>query len=357
MAECHKEINFLYLLSLRLAEPTKILSRVRASVTDNNGFWNEWLDLLALLLKLPLIKIIYNKLIIGDCLRLVPFLPGPRASSLPLWLTCTNNVCLTNAFCWRLQYDCFQLRLLVYDCLQWRLITTRLASLSLSLTLLPTVSRPVYLGIKHPSGSYDQIFITVRLLRVCWCGALSLTTGRVCSLQMLLALANSVIFRSESRGTRDHILLPQIRDFPFRHLLRLAGLRWRHATPPPHGILTCESITYPFIIAREPKIEHSIQQFLCSSVIIRVFVVTGTHINPAITKVLSEELSRECVFPKTVAQKWSILRCCVNTEATARCRRYALSEALPSNGLLRLTCFMSQYGHCGLFARRWSYQS
>jgi hypothetical protein len=39
--------------------------------------------------------------------------------------------------------------------------------------LLPKVGRPVCLGIKHPSGPYDQIFITVRQLRVCWCRVLS----------------------------------------------------------------------------------------------------------------------------------------------------------------------------------------
>jgi hypothetical protein len=55
--------------------------------------------------------------------------------------------------------------------------------LSLSLMLRPTVSRPVCLGIEHPSAAYDQIFITVRRFRVCWCGALSLMRGRVCRLQ------------------------------------------------------------------------------------------------------------------------------------------------------------------------------
>jgi hypothetical protein len=52
--------------------------------------------------------------------------------------------------------------------------------------------------------------------------------GRVCHLQLLLVLASAVIFGSESSGTRDHILLSQIRDFPFRRLLRLAGLWWTH---------------------------------------------------------------------------------------------------------------------------------
>jgi hypothetical protein len=104
--------------------------------------------------------------------------------------------------------------------------------------LSPTVSRLAYLRIKHPSGAYNQIFITVRLLRICWCGALSLTRGRVCRLQLLQALARTAILGSESDGTRVNVLLSQIRDFPFYRLLRLAGLQWRYSIPPPHGITT-----------------------------------------------------------------------------------------------------------------------
>jgi hypothetical protein len=105
---------------------------------------------------------------------------------------------------------------------------------SLSLILRPTVSPSVSLGIKHPSVAYDQIFITIS----CWLVDVegrSLTRGLV---QLLLALASAVIFGPESPRTCDHILLSQIRDFPFRRLLRLARLRWRYSTPPPHGRLT-----------------------------------------------------------------------------------------------------------------------
>jgi hypothetical protein len=40
-----------------------------------------------------------------------------------------------------------------------------------------------------------------------------LTRGWVCRLQLLLVLVSAVIFRSQPRGTNDHILLSQIRDF------------------------------------------------------------------------------------------------------------------------------------------------
>jgi hypothetical protein len=70
----------------------------------------------------------------------------------------------------------------------------------------------IYLGVKPPSESKDQIFITVIQSRVSWYGAPPLTKGWVCHLQLLLALSSPAILRSKSRGTHDHILLSEIGD-------------------------------------------------------------------------------------------------------------------------------------------------
>jgi hypothetical protein len=59
------------------------------------------------------------------------------------------------------------------------------------------------------------------------CGAPSLTRGRVWHLYMLLALASAIFFWSEPLGSRDHILLSHIWDFPFRRFLRLAEWPWK----------------------------------------------------------------------------------------------------------------------------------
>jgi hypothetical protein len=149
-----------------------------------------------------------------------------------------NDVCLIN-FPWRISHCCLNLGLVS--------TTLRIESES----YVTTDGQPASLSWnKAPFWCLrPDLYYCMTLKRVYWYWAHSLTRGRVNRLQFLLVLASAVIFGSESRRTRGHILLSQIWDFPFRRLLRLAGSRWKNSTPPPLYEFTNP---HPFITATRP---------------------------------------------------------------------------------------------------------
>jgi hypothetical protein len=140
-----------------------------------------------------------------------------------------------------------------------------------SLLPLPSESVTLLLAVYRQSVRLgDKPLITTNFVfQLNTCGyshyvTSSLTRERVYPLQLLLFLASTVIFRSVSRphftvsdsrlsqtggpGPRlyvaqEHVgpVIPPVTGFPFRRLLRLAGLRWRYSIPPPHRVARSRS--------------------------------------------------------------------------------------------------------------------
>jgi hypothetical protein len=76
------------------------------------------------------------------------------------------------------------------------------------------VSQSVSLGVEPHLGLMTRYLLLFDSYGIVFCGAPSLTRGRVCLLYMLLALASAAFLGSKSLGTCNHILLSDLR-LPF----------------------------------------------------------------------------------------------------------------------------------------------
>jgi hypothetical protein len=96
----------------------------------------------------------------------------------------------------------------------WRsetqLFTSLYVKVKVKVTLRLTVSQSVILGVELHLGLMTRYLLLFDSYGLVFVGLPSLTRGRVCLVEMLLALARAVFLGSESLGTRDHILLSQI---------------------------------------------------------------------------------------------------------------------------------------------------
>jgi hypothetical protein len=117
---------------------------------------------------------------------------------------------------------------------------------SVRVTLRLAVYRQSVCFVDKPLETHDQhsFFFQLNIWGHTPYVTSSLTRGWVCHLQLMLLLSSAVIFRSESRGTHDHILLSQIRVspnlegqvpvlIPKKRVVRFCPVHWVPFSSPP----------------------------------------------------------------------------------------------------------------------------
>jgi hypothetical protein len=149
------------------------VSRVYGIVTNNNGFWIGWLDLLTPSFTASLL---HNQSSVESFLLACRGL-APYSFSFYDWLLSQSQS-------------------------QSYFTTGCLPPISSSWCRVPWDLRSEFFSQLHTWGHSPYI-------------TSSLTRGWVCYSQLLLVLASAFILGPESRGARDHILLSQIRDVLF----------------------------------------------------------------------------------------------------------------------------------------------
>jgi hypothetical protein len=141
----------------------------------------------------PLVTTVYkslsHRLVFSVTVFLVLFSRGFQRQTFPFLRVPKLSPASATSIC-NSQLSAFLQSLFPTDLLLTRtLLKLTKVKFKVKIMLRPTVTWPVCLGVKDLSGAWDQIFITVRQLRVCWCEVPSLMKGWVRRLQLLLALA------------------------------------------------------------------------------------------------------------------------------------------------------------------------
>jgi hypothetical protein len=89
------------------------------------------------------------------------------------------------------------------------------------------------------------------------------------SFTLLLAFASAVIFGSEYRRTRGHILLSQISRLLFPSPPTTSRVTVEVFDPASTRVTDCESTTCPFMTRCGPRTEHTLEEFVCCYLRIR----------------------------------------------------------------------------------------